>query len=93
MTSELYIRIKNLNETKILAQKVSESLSILGMFCVSFTSPILRIILPQNICTSLSTQTVGGSSDIVSYSIVYLQYLTLSSPPLNHLYRVSTLLQ
>ena len=35
MTSELYIRIKNLNETKILAQKVSESLSIPFFICLS----------------------------------------------------------
>ena len=35
MTSELYIRIKNLNETKILAQKVSKSLSIPFFICLS----------------------------------------------------------
>ena len=35
MSSELYIRIKNLNETKILAQKVSESLSIPFFICLS----------------------------------------------------------
>ena len=35
MTSELYIRIKNLNETKILAQKISESLSIPFFICLS----------------------------------------------------------
>ena len=35
MTSELYIRIKNLNETKILAQKVSKSLSIPFFVCLS----------------------------------------------------------
>ena len=35
MTSELYIRIKNLNETKILAQKVSKFLSIPFFICLS----------------------------------------------------------
>ena len=35
MASELYIRIKNLNETKILAQKVSKSLSIPFFICLS----------------------------------------------------------
>ena len=35
MISELYIRIKNLNETKILAQKVSKSLSIPFFICLS----------------------------------------------------------
>ena len=35
MTSELYIRIKNLNETKILAQKISKSLSIPFFICLS----------------------------------------------------------
>ncbi len=35
MTSELYIRIKNLNETKILAGKVSKFLSIPFFMCLS----------------------------------------------------------
>ena len=35
MTSELYIRIKNLNETKILAQKVSKFLLIPFFICLS----------------------------------------------------------
>ena len=35
MTSELYIRIKNLNETKILAQKVSKLLFIPFFICLS----------------------------------------------------------
>ena len=35
MAPELYIRIKNLNETKILAQKVSKSLSIPFFICLS----------------------------------------------------------
>ena len=35
MTSELYIRIKNLNETKILAQKVSKCISIPFFICLS----------------------------------------------------------
>ena len=35
MTSELYIRIKNLNETKILARKVSKFLSIPFFMCLS----------------------------------------------------------
>jgi tRNA threonylcarbamoyladenosine biosynthesis protein TsaE len=34
MTSELYIRIKNLNETKILAQKFSKLLSIPFFICL-----------------------------------------------------------
>tara|TARA_A100001011_G_C14241445_1_gene813434 strand:+ start:1063 stop:1539 length:477 start_codon:yes stop_codon:yes gene_type:complete len=35
MTPELYIRIKNLNETKILAQKVSKFLSAPFFMCLS----------------------------------------------------------
>ena len=35
MTSELYIRIKNLNETKILAEKFSKFLSIPFFICLS----------------------------------------------------------
>ena len=35
MTSELYIRIKNLNETKILAQIVSKLISIPFFICLS----------------------------------------------------------
>ena len=34
MTSEVYIRIKNLNETKILAQKLSKLLSIPFFICL-----------------------------------------------------------
>ena len=35
MTSEIHIRIKNLNETKILAQKISKFLSIPFFICLS----------------------------------------------------------
>ena len=35
MTSELYIRVKSLNETKILAQKVSKLISIPFFICLS----------------------------------------------------------